>query len=96
MVLQTGGRPGELVGEVSIFTYLSRSISIHIYIYIYTTTRTDPPIPHSTTLKGGATTVHTITHARSWLRDTLKRKLVDFASNRRFFYLPGACLPFFG
>jgi len=35
-------------------------------------------------------------HDRSWLRDTLKRKLVDFASNRRFFYLPGACLPFFG
>jgi len=26
----------------------------------------------------------------------LKRKLVDFSSNRRFFYLPGACLPFSG
>jgi len=26
----------------------------------------------------------------------LKRKLVDFAWNRRFFYLPGACLPFLG
>ena len=37
-----------------------------------------------------------VTHAnsRSWLRDTLKRKLVDFASNWRFLYLPGACLPF--
>jgi len=33
---------------------------------------------------------------RSWLQDTLKRKLVDFAWNRRFYYLPGACLPFFG
>jgi len=33
---------------------------------------------------------------RSWLQDTLKRKLVDFAWNRRFFYLPGACSPFFG
>jgi len=33
---------------------------------------------------------------RSWLQDTLKRKLVDSAWNRRFFYLPGACLPFFG
>jgi len=32
----------------------------------------------------------------SWLQDTVKRKLVDFAWNRRFFYLPGACLPFFG
>jgi len=32
---------------------------------------------------------------RNWLQDTLKRKLVDFAWNRRFFYLPGACLPFF-
>jgi len=26
---------------------------------------------------------------RSWLQDTLKRKLVDFAWNRRFFCLPG-------
>jgi len=34
--------------------------------------------------------------ARSWLQDPLKRKLVDFAWNRRFFYLPGACSPFFG
>jgi len=34
--------------------------------------------------------------SRSWLRDTLKRKLVDFAWNRRFFYFPGACSPFFG
>jgi len=33
---------------------------------------------------------------RSWLQDTVKTKLVDFAWNRRFFYLPGACLPFFG
>ena len=33
---------------------------------------------------------------RSWLQDTLKRKLVDFAWNRRFFYLPGGCSPFFG
>jgi len=32
---------------------------------------------------------------RSWLQDTLKRKLVDFAWNRRFFYLPGGCSPFF-
>jgi len=30
------------------------------------------------------------------LHDTLKRKLVDFAWNRRFFYLPGACSPFSG
>jgi len=35
------------------------------------------------------------TTRRSWLQDTLKRKLVDFAWNRRFFYLPGACSPFF-
>jgi len=34
--------------------------------------------------------------ARSWLQDTVKRKLVDFAWNRRIFYLPGACSPFFG
>jgi len=34
--------------------------------------------------------------ARSWLQDTVKRKLIDFAWNRRFFYLPGACLPVFG
>jgi len=34
--------------------------------------------------------------SRSWLQDTLQRKLVDFAWNRRFFYLPGACLPFLG
>jgi len=27
---------------------------------------------------------------RSWLQDTLKIKLVDFAWNPRFFYLPGA------
>jgi len=33
---------------------------------------------------------------RSWLHNTFKRKLVDFAWNRRFFYLPGACLSFFG
>jgi len=33
---------------------------------------------------------------RSWLQDTLKRKLVDFAWNRRFFYLPGACSLFGG
>jgi len=33
---------------------------------------------------------------RSWLHDTLKRKLVDFAWIRRFFYLPGACPLFFG
>ena len=33
---------------------------------------------------------------RSWLQDTLKRKPVDFAWNWRFFYLPGACSPFFG
>jgi len=33
---------------------------------------------------------------RSWLQNTLKRKVVDFAWNRRFFYLPGACLHFFG
>ena len=33
---------------------------------------------------------------RSWLQDTVKRKLVDFAWNWRFFYLPGARLPFFG
>ena len=33
---------------------------------------------------------------RSWLQDTLKTKLVDFAWNRRFFYLPGACSPYFG
>jgi len=32
---------------------------------------------------------------RSWLQDTLKRKLVDFAWIRRFFYLPGACSFFF-
>jgi len=31
-----------------------------------------------------------------WPQDTLKRKLVDFAWNRRFYYLPGAYLPFFG
>ena len=30
----------------------------------------------------------------SWLQDTLK--IVEFAWNRRFFYLPGACSPFFG
>ena len=36
------------------------------------------------------------TEGRSWLQDTVKRKLVDFALNRRFFYLPGACSPFFG
>jgi len=35
------------------------------------------------------------TLGRSWLQDTLKRKLVDFAWNRRFFYLPDKCLPFF-
>jgi len=29
--------------------------------------------------------------SRSWLQDTVKRRLVDFAWNRRFFYLPGAC-----
>jgi len=39
--------------------------------------------------------VHPISSC-SWLQDTLKRKLVDFAWNRRFFYLPGACSPFFG
>jgi len=33
---------------------------------------------------------------RSWLQDTLNSKLVDFAWNRRFFYLPGACSPSFG
>jgi len=32
---------------------------------------------------------------RSWQQDTLKRKLVDFVWNRRFFYLPSACSPFF-
>ena len=32
----------------------------------------------------------------SWLQDTLKRKLVDFAWHRRVFDLPGACSPFFG
>jgi len=36
------------------------------------------------------------TWVRSWLHDTVKRKLVDFAWNRRLFYLPGACSPFFG
>jgi len=36
------------------------------------------------------------TNGRSWLQDTVKRKVVDFVWNRRFFYLPGACLPFFG
>ena len=34
--------------------------------------------------------------ARSWLHDTLKRKLVDFAWIRRFFYLPSACSLFSG
>jgi len=33
--------------------------------------------------------------SRSWLQDTSNRKLVDFAWNRRFFYLPGACSPLF-
>jgi len=33
--------------------------------------------------------------ARTWLQDILKRKLVNFAWNRRFFYIPGACSPFF-
>jgi len=33
---------------------------------------------------------------RNWLQNTVKRKLVDFAWNRRFLYLPGVCLPFFG
>jgi len=37
-----------------------------------------------------------VTQRLSWLQDTVKRKLVDFAWNRRFLYLPGACLPFFG
>ena len=32
----------------------------------------------------------------SWLKDSVKRKLVDFAWNRRFFYLPGACSFFLG
>jgi len=40
--------------------------------------------------------VRVITQTRSWPQDTLKRKLVDFAWNRQFFYLPGACSPFFG
>jgi len=45
------------------------------------------PIALSQSLQG--------TFDRSWLQDTLRRKLVDFAWNRRFFYLPGACSPFF-
>jgi len=40
--------------------------------------------------------VRSLFTTRSWLQHTLKRKLVDFAWNRRFFYLPGACSPFFG
>jgi len=43
-----------------------------------------------------SSSVSQLIQVHSWLQDTLKRKLVDFAYNRRFFYLPGACSPFFG
>jgi len=33
---------------------------------------------------------------RSWLQNTVKRKLVNFEWNRRFFYLPRRVLAFFG
>jgi len=46
--------------------------------------------------RGGRGVARHTESSRSWLQDTLKRKLVDFAWNRRFFYLPGACSPFFG
>jgi len=48
--------------------------------------------------RGLASVSHQISasSARSWLQDTLKRKLFNSAWNRRYFYLPGACSPFFG
>ena len=63
---------------------------MHLYRYRYRYSY----IPRSTALSACARSVGS--RARSWLQDTLKRKLVDFAWNRRFFYLPGACSPFSG
>jgi len=51
------------------------------------------PLRHHPTKR---VTLGSVVRAVSWLQDTVKRKLVNFAWKLRFFHLPGACSPFVG
>jgi len=91
---------------IYIYIYININIYIHIYIYIYIYVYTEAWIEAYNTLHHNAQQRSPFLNRcpgsrpercpRSWLQDTFKRKLVDFAWNRRFFYLPGACSHFFG